>query len=67
MWAARALGQIGDEAAFKALLRASKERDSQVRKRADTGLIYPEMAVKDEELKGTIKMARDEFAKTNNA
>jgi len=67
MWAAQALGQIGDDAAFKPLLRDSKDRDCQVRKWADTGLMYLGMAVKDEELKGKIKMARDEFAKTNNA
>jgi len=63
----QALGQIGDDAAFKPLVNALKDRDSQVRKWADTGLMYLGMAVKDDKLKGKIKMARDEFAKTNNA
>lgn len=65
MWAAQALGQIGDGAAFKPLVEALRDRDSQVRKWADTGLMYLGIATKDEELKKKITKARDEYAIQN--
>ncbi|MBP7735738.1 MAG: HEAT repeat domain-containing protein [Spirochaetes bacterium] len=65
-WAAHALGQLAYEPAVKPLIKALNDNDMDLRKAADAALMYISGASRNEELKGQIKKARDEFAKENS-